>query len=122
METLFDVAHGDVGTAEGRTGETGGDDANGGTGFIVDIDDDSAFTGGGALLDGEAYATLGEGLGGGGELGEDGGGAIEVGGCGVATVLADDPAQRCAGGSLGGGDVVAVETHAGFQTEGVAGC
>jgi hypothetical protein len=32
--------------------------------------------------------------------------------CRIATVTADDPAESRGGGSLRGGDVVAVETHA----------
>lgn len=122
MHAVLDIAHGDIGTAQRRTRQPRGDDADLRVRGIAQVDDDCALAGRTALLDCEADAALREGLGGGRELREDGGGAVEGRRCGVAAVLADDPAQGCGGGCLRGGDVVAVQAHACLEAEGVAGC
>lgn len=89
--------------------------------LVAQVDDDGALARGTALLDCEADTALREGLRGGRQLRENGGGAVEVGRCGVAAVLADDPAQGRSGRCLCGGDVVAVKAHACLEAEGVAG-
>lgn len=120
MQPLLHIAHGDIRPAKRRTRQTGGNNADLSMRLIGQVDDNGALARRRALLDREPDAALRERLRGRSYLGEDCGRAVEGCGGGVAAVFADDPAQGCGGGCLGGGDVVAVEAHACFEAEGVA--
>lgn len=119
VETVLDIRHGDVGSAERGAGETRCDDTDlDGVSGVGKVYDHGALASGRTLLNGQTDAALLEGLGA-GELGEDNGGTVESGSGRITAVTADNPAQGSVWGSLGGGDVVAVKTHASLETEGV---